>query len=79
MMICFYLANIADMRDFYIYWYYSAFYMLTFSYRAYMGFIGYLCTYTPNREGKRERRGTQKKQGKNTNRKERGAEERSIK
>ena len=26
--------------------------MLTFSYRAYMGFIGYLCAYTPNREGK---------------------------
>lgn len=48
------------MRDFYIYWCYSAFYMLTFSYRAYMGFIGYLCAYTPNREGKRERRGTQK-------------------
>lgn len=24
-----------------------------------MGFIGYLCAYTPNREGKRERRRTQ--------------------
>lgn len=47
------------MRDFYIYWCYSTFYMLTFSYRAYMGFIGYLCAYTPNREGKRERRRTQ--------------------
>lgn len=51
------------MRDFYIYWCYSAFYMLTFSYRAYMGFIGYLYAYTPNREGKREKRGTQKKAG----------------
>lgn len=47
------------MRDFYIYWCYSTFYILTFSYRAYMGFIGYLYAYTPNREGKREKRGTQ--------------------
>lgn len=47
------------MRDFYIYWCHSTFYMLTFSYRAYIGFIGYLYTYTPNREGKGERRGTQ--------------------
>lgn len=53
------------MRDFYIYWCYSTFYMLTFSYRAYMGFIGYICTYTPKRnerkkgtqtEGKREQK-----------------------
>ena len=55
MMICFYLAHTADMRDFYIYWCYSTFYMLTFSYSAYMGFTGYPCAYTPNREGKRER------------------------
>lgn len=57
MMICFYLAHIADMRDFYTYWCYSTFYMLTFYYRAYMGFIGYLCAYTPKRkerEGKEE-------------------------
>lgn len=59
------------MRDFYIYWCYSTFYMLTFSYRAYMGFIGYLCAYTPNREGKREKEGEHKQQEKNTNRKER--------
>lgn len=57
MMICFYLANTAIMRDFYIYWCYSTFYMLIVSYRAYMGFIDYLCTYIPNREGKKE--GTQ--------------------
>lgn len=58
------------MRDFYIYWYYSTFYMLTFSYTAYMGFIGYLCAYTPKRKGK-----------KNTSRreKEKGTEERSKK
>lgn len=31
-----------------------------------MGFIGYLCAYTPNREGKRERRGTQKKSRRRT-------------
>lgn len=50
MMICFYLAHIAIMRDFYTYRCYSTFYILTLSYRAYMGFIGYLCTYTPKRE-----------------------------
>nr|UVM95720.1 MAG: hypothetical protein [Bacteriophage sp.] len=33
--------------------------MLTFLYRAYIGYMGYLCAYIPNREGKRERRGTQ--------------------
>lgn len=44
-----------------------------------MGFIGYLCAYIPNREGKREKKGEHKQQEKNTNRKERGAEERSIK
>lgn len=52
------------MRDFYIYWCYSTFYMLIISYRAYMGFIGYLCAYTPKRnerkrtpaEGKREQK-----------------------
>ena len=57
------------MRDFYIYWCYSTFYILTFSYRAYMGFIGYLCAYTPNRKEKRKRK--KYKQEKNTNRKER--------
>ena len=43
-----------------------------------MGFIGYLYAYIPNREGKRERR-EHKQQEKNISRKERGAEERSIK
>ena len=42
------------MRDFCIHWCYSTFYMLTFSYRSYMGFISYLCAYTPNRK---ERKG----------------------
>lgn len=65
MMICFYLANIADMRDFYIYWCYSTFYMLTFSYRAYIGFIDYLCAYTPTgkeKEHQQERKEKQKKE-----------------
>ena len=66
------------MRDFYIYWCYSTFYMLTFSYTAYMGFIGYLCAYTPKRKGKK---GTQtageehQQKGKG----KRGTKERSIK
>lgn len=50
------------MKGFYIYWCYSTFYMLTFSYRAYMGFIDYLCTYTPKREEiKREHKQQEKK------------------
>lgn len=66
-MICFYLAHTDDMRDFCIYWCYSTFCMLTFSYRAYMGFIDYLCAYTPNRDGKKGtrtegKRGTEKKE-----------------
>lgn len=68
MMICFYLARIADMRDFYIYWCYSTFYMLTFSYMVYMGFIGYLYTYTHKRKGKK---GTQTTGKKNTSRRKR--------
>lgn len=48
------------MRDFYIYWCYSTFYMLTFSYRAYMGFTGYLCAYAPKRK-KRKREHKQHK------------------
>ena len=65
------------MRDFYTYWCYPTFYMLIISYMAYTGFMGYLCAYIPDREGKRE--------GNTDNRKEehqqkgKGTEERSIK
>lgn len=52
------------MRDFYIYWCYSTFYMLIVSYRAYMGFIGYLCAYTPNRERKEHKQQEKKKEQK---------------
>jgi hypothetical protein len=30
--------------------------MLIISYRAYIGFIGYICAYTPKREGNTNRR-----------------------
>lgn len=50
------------MKGFYIYWCYSTFYMLTFSYKAYMGFIGYLCAYIPKRKKrKREHKQQEKK------------------
>lgn len=62
------------MRDFYIYWCYSTFYMFTFSYRAYMGFICYLCAYIHNREKRKNGKGTPA-EGKRKKR----AEERSIK
>lgn len=75
MMICFYLAHIDDMRDFCIYWCYSTFCILTFSYRAYMGFTGYLCAYTPTGKEKEGKKGTQTA-GKGNSRKEK---EKSIK
>lgn len=46
--------------------------MLIVSYRAYMGFIGYLCTYIPKRK---ERKGG----GTQTAGEGKGTEERSIK
>lgn len=61
------------MRDFYTHWHYSTFYMLTFSYRAYIGFIGYLYAYTPTGKEKEGNISNSRKE------KKRGTEERSIK
>ena len=74
MMICFYLAHTADMRDFYIYWCYSTFYMLTFSYRAYTGFIGYLCAYIHTVKGKKRTQTAEEEEHQ-----QKGTEEKSIK
>lgn len=54
----------------YIYWCYSTFYMLTFSYRVYMGFIGYLCAYIPNRKGREKEENTKSRRRTPAERKE---------
>ena len=35
--------------------------MLTFSYRVYMGFVGYLCAYTPKKERREKGKNTKSK------------------
>lgn len=43
--------------------------MFTFSYRAYMGFIGYLCAYTPNRKERKRKEEQQQKEKRNRRKK----------
>ena len=53
--------------------------MLTLSYRAYIGFIDYLCAYIPKRKERKGKKEIQTTGKKNTSRKEKGTKERSIK